>query len=54
MHLGSIGESPTSECEKIKDQCRFMLNTLENIKKVDLIPQVDGSTIVSLADDRDI
>ena len=31
-----------------------MLNTLENLKKVDFIPQVDGSTIVSLADDRDI
>ena len=31
-----------------------MLNTLENLKKADLIPQVDGSTIVSLADDRDI
>ena len=31
-----------------------MLNTLENIKKADLIPQVDGSTIVSLADERDI
>ena len=31
-----------------------MLNTLENLKKDDLIPQVDGSTIVSLADDRDI
>lgn len=54
MHLGSIGESPTSEHEKIKDQCRFILNTLENLKKADLIPQVDGSTIVSLADDRDI
>ena len=54
MHLGSIGESQTSECEKIKDQCRFMLNTLENLKKSDLIPQVDGSTIVSLVDDRDI
>ena len=54
MHLGYIGESPTSECEKIKGQCRFMLNTLENIKKADLIPQVDGSTIVSLVDDRDI
>ena len=31
-----------------------MLNTLENLKKYDLIPQVDGSTIVSLADDKDI
>ena len=31
-----------------------MLNTLENLKKADLIPQVDGFTIVSLTDDRDI
>lgn len=54
MHLGSIDEAPTSEHEKIKDQCQFILNTLKNLKKADLIPEVDGSTVVSLADDRDI
>lgn len=54
MHLRSPGESLTSEHEKIKDQCQFILNTVENLKKADLIPEVDGSTIVSLADDRDI
>jgi hypothetical protein len=40
--------------KKIKDQCQFILNTVENLKKVDFIPEVDSSTIVSLADDRDI
>lgn len=54
MHLGSIGESLTSGHKKIKDQCQLILNTVENLKKADLIPEVNGSTIVSLADDRDI
>ena len=31
-----------------------MLNTLDNLKKSNLFPQVYGFTIVSLTDDRDI